>query len=913
MTQSMQKIGFFLSFCVLFLTPTLSHAEGCGSIIGPRNWFDTDTIVSTPIPMENCNNPFDATTNTISPYVLKINDVLVSDNGTVEVPEGGAVKYEIEGDSLLTTHSSFLFLHDGADYRYINTKPSKPVESDFRKFAQEFFSQDTDIEVYVAAALDLDLVYAMNEDEQTAFWKYWDYVNQQYVPQTPVLRAGTYTYVIRDYDIFIVQQNFIQRIFSHLIPTAYAQEEPYIFTITFTLVEVLPTPTGISNILFLPGIMGSRLYEESDVCGSSIKERERWVSGDECDQLRMETNIAGISKYDIYTKPGDNSIVDETYSLNLYKTFFTKLNEWKEEGIITDYATVPYDWRLRLDDLLKARLDPDTGRINYDVSGTLEDGYLYQTLTALVASSTTGKVTIVAHSNGGLLAKIFLSALQNKNDPLAGKVDNLILVGVPQVGTPDALIGMLHGTEIGPGGIILSQETTRRLMSMMPFAYHLLPNQNYFNGQVSGVSTPVLTFEDGDKTTGWKNAFGTAGTDANSLYDFLRKESGRVVPSEDDLLTPAVVDGFHFQYARTIGQLLNEWTPPDTMNVYQIAGTGIDTPSGITYFTDKECVSRNPLKLFACTQYAPKLGYRVNMTIDGDATVVVSSALAMSEKENIERQWVNLFAYNADHFGFDRVHKDIFEVDDVIRFIKATIEASTTATYTYEYLSETALALPAGDRLIFYLHSPLDMSVATQEGVISSSTNTIRGATYRRYGEVQYISLPREGDENHTIVLNGQSEGSFTLEIEEWGSGEMKDRHTYAGIPSSAHTKVQMEIQNTTSIADAVLEVDYDGNGTKDIIYNTSGEVVVPVTYDILRSAIQALPLKVTLKKVLLTTAIIAEQYHEKSLTKDAYSKLEITALQLLKQQIILYTRLRLLTQTEGQNIIAIIGGLVKK
>lgn len=60
------------------------------------------------------------------------------------------------------------------------------------------------------------------------------------------------------------------------------------------------------------------------------------------------------------------------------------------------------------------------------------------------------------------------------------------MVAAPQVGTPDALIGLLHGSEIdplGPLGSIVSQETTRKLLNTMPFAYHLLPNSRYFGDQ----------------------------------------------------------------------------------------------------------------------------------------------------------------------------------------------------------------------------------------------------------------------------------------------------------------------------------------------------------------------------------------------------------------------------------------------
>ncbi|MCR4285313.1 MAG: hypothetical protein NUW00_00290 [Candidatus Kaiserbacteria bacterium] len=726
--------------------------------------------------------------------------------------------------------------------------------------------------------------------------------------------SGTYTVVVSE-DSLQMNQNILQKLFASVIPTAYAF--PGVSAvITFTVTEPVEESTGASSILFLPGIMGSRLYEESDACGSSVKERERWVSSDECDQLRMETNVVGTSVYDIYTKTGDDSVVDETYTFNLYKSFITKLRDWKTEGVIADYATVPYDWRLRLDDLLKARLDSDTGRITYDVSGTLQDGYLYQTLAMLVASSTTGKVTIVTHSNGGLLAKTLLSALQNANDPLAGKVDALILVGVPQVGTPDAIVGMLHGTEIGPNGVILSQEMTRRLMSTMPFAYHLLPNQNYFSGQGSGVSTPALTFEDGDMTTVWKNTFGSTVTDENALHDFLRKESGRAIPSVDDLLTPAVVDGVQFQYARMIEQLQDEWTPPTTMNVYQIAGVGIETPTGITYFTDRECVSRNPLKLFECTQYEPKLGYRINFAREGDGTVVMPSALAMSDSvENVERKWLNLRSYNDDGVlgleNSNRVHKDIFEVDDVINFVKNTIQASSSVSYSY--LGDTEPQLSAENRLIYYLHSPLDMFVTTQEGIVSSTTNTIRGATYRRYGEIQYISLPKSSGASQVLTLNGQSEGSFTLEVEEWGSGVMSERHTYSGIPSDTSTKVIMTVPDETPVEDAVLEVDYDGDGAQDTVYDTEGEIATVVTYDTLTEAIRTLSLKSVFKKPLLVMAKVAEKAHQKSLKRGKYKKHEMIALYVLRKQIELYERRGLISKTEGQNIVAIIDTLSKK
>ncbi len=104
-----------------------------------------------------------------------------------------------------------------------------------------------------------------------------------------------------------------------------------------------------------------------------------------------------------------------------------------------------------------------------------------------------------------------------------------------------------------------------------------------------------------------------------------------------------------------------------------------------------------------------------------------------------------------------------------------------------------------------YRHLRTLLFVTTEEGVVSSTTNTIRGATYRRYGEIQYISLPRSSNQSQTLTLNGYSEGSFTLEVEEWGENTMSARHTYAGIPSGTSTEVRMTISGGAPIDEVVL------------------------------------------------------------------------------------------------------------
>jgi pimeloyl-ACP methyl ester carboxylesterase len=683
-------------------------------------------------------------------------------------------------------------------------------------------------------------------------------------------------------------------------------------TTTATSTATSTPPTGASSVLFLPGIMGSRLYEKDyDArCSDITVEVERWFSSKDCHQIRLITDTQGNTVNDIYTKDSPDAVIDTAtiLGLNLYKTFFDQLATWKTEGKIHDYALVPYDWRLRLDDLLKAKVDPDTGEIRPNPSGTIEEGYLYQTLENLAASSSNGKVTIVAHSNGGLLAKTFLATLQKTNDPLLGKVDNLILVASPQVGTPDTITGMLHGTEIGPGGRIVSEQTSRTLLNTMPFAFHLLPNESYFDGTGVTVDSPVITFEQGTVTTPWINRFGQTITNATSMEAFMTIDGGRIRPETADLANPEVVPKYLFDnYTKAIDELMNTWVPPTTMQVKEVAGVGVETLSGLEYFTDTTCVR---YEMYYCLEFVPKLGMRPVKTFDGDETVVAPSALAMSETlSNVERLWVNLFDQN-DFELINRVHKDIFEVSDISSLIANTLFATTS--YSYTYLSNTPPTLSSEKRLTFTLHSPLDLVVINNRGEkVSSSSEEIDGSTYQRYGEVQYISIPDSGNPA-TAVLNGEATGSFTLEVATFSNGILDKRHSYSAIPSSTSTKATIIVDTDLPLATTPLQVDYDGNGTNDVSYDTKGVIVPKITYTNLFDSINKLQTKALYKKLLTENAKIAQQYHTKSLTSVKYRKLELLALGVLREQVLFYERNKIIKPAESKDLVNIINSLSK-
>lgn len=825
-------LAFVIVGGFLFTSKEAQAARPCGSIIGPvyLKGYDANDIK----PIADCDDPFEVLQGIEPPVTVKINGVTLQDNDTLVLDTNGALE-TLEYVNLPAGASAYptFFRHDGNDYRFYELFPLDLPEK-LHDYFDEYFADDANTSLY-AEALELYLEgestnhlffdgeeNALVDEETGIVYKdeFSTFIDSYYLylySQPIRLPEGTYTVVILEQYLFLTQRSwsdYFKDLFS--IPTAYAQEptdnipyEDLRHTVTFTVVYEESAPVGASSILFLPGIMGSELYEESGECALFGGEQRRWLSVFSCEQRRLKTDFFGNSINEIYTRPGTDAVASDVAAFfNLYDSFLEDLEDWKDDDIIADFAAVPYDWRLSLDAIIKTRLID--GKLVAGEADTVQEGYLYQTLEDLVASSKSGKVTMVTHSNGGLVAKYFLHALSVADDPLLEKVDNLILVGVPQVGTPDAVVALLHGSEIGFGGSVISQQVVREISNTAPFAHHLLPHESYFDL----VDTPVIRFTEGSSTVALRDQFGQEIDSYDGLHDFLVRESGRPKPAVADLKTPEVVDRALLTYAETVGAALADFDIPDTLTVHQVAGTGVSTASAVEYFTSRICT--NYTTEGRCTVYAPQLDYRAIDTIDGDKTVVAPSALALPEG-NGKRWWVDLVAYDNDNF-LKRVHKDLFEIADIRNLVKDVAVGEENMEYEHIFDDISDITRQDGPRLIFQLHSPLDLSATTPSGgVVSSSTNTIPGASYQRYGELQFISLPEE--EEVEVLLDGLASGSFSLDLERKEGEERTELVTLSGVPTATGTKASVIITEDMLLEDVSLEVDFNGNGEIDSVY----------------------------------------------------------------------------------------------
>src|SRR3989344_2721782 len=299
------------------------------------------------------------------------------------------------------------------------------------------------------------------------------------------------------------------------------------------------TENCFSNVAFIPGIQATELFEG---------EERRWLPRFfHFDAKQLEMTPGGESINEIVV--GDP--LRRAYQrLEVYGQFFDNLDELKSSDAIYEWKSLPYDWRYDVNDVVNN-------------SQSLRDGLLLNLaneIRALAATSKTGKVSIVAHSNGGLVAKALIDVLGTD----AVLVDRLIMVGSPQLGTPSAIAAMLNGHEQGLpkdyAQFIMSRSTARTLAENMPGAYGLLPLGQYS----SVVADPTVRFDDSALTESFRNAYGSEIDTSAELQSFLLGiDDGRAKPAPEDILTPNVLNSAMLSETLLTRATQEAWSVPN--------------------------------------------------------------------------------------------------------------------------------------------------------------------------------------------------------------------------------------------------------------------------------------------------------------------------------------------------------------
>ena len=627
-----------------------------------------------------------------------------------------------------------------------------------------------------------------------------------------------------------------------------------------------PPAECCSSVAFIPGLQATRL----DLDGNRLWEPNR--------NLDVETLFLDDDGNSLTSDVSTDGIIDEAFGFNIYKNFISFMDDLVATGTMAEWKPFPYDWRFGPEDIIER-----------DV--LLMDGSayrMYDEFLRLAEDSPTGKASIIAHSNGGLVAKALISKLEAEGK--VNIVDKLILVAAPQLGTPKAIAGILHGDEQAiPSklGILLTKETARELAENMPSAYTLLPSEKYFKD----VLDPVIEFdEDVSEIYDFAALYGDSIDSRTELDSFLLGDNGtRTEPSGFNTDEPNVLGENLLRSATNTQDKLDAWVPPADIKVIQIAGWGLDTIRGIRY---DDC------DILLCPDNLSNLDRELLLVHDGDGTVVIPSAVAM---EGVETYYVNLPEHNRQRFRGrrNRDHADVMEVNELQTLIENLIVES--GDLPNAITTEKPPVESKGKTLRFRIYSPVSLDLydagGNHTGLIENPNldglqgieQEIPNSYYLEFGETKYAGADTFA--TTTVVLVGQANGTFTFKIDEVLGDAVVASTTFADIPVIVGARVTTDVQYVSGIA--VLSLDMDADGIIDAIIEPGEGISIDELLWILRGMVRSLDLADKQEKKLLKNIDKLEnmldkefknEKKEKMKTDKAFEKLEKLVEKLVKK-----------------------------
>ncbi len=553
-------------------------------------------------------------------------------------------------------------------------------------------------------------------------------------------------------------------------------------------------PICCSNVLFIPGIEASRLYKtENGLFGTSTNTLWEPNRNDDVRKLFLDSNGKSIDR-SIYT----SDILDSAYGLkNIYKSFITMMDGVVADGAINQWLSFPYDWRMGVNDIVYNKTQLATSSIS-----------LIQTLEKLAYTSKTEKVIIIAHSNGGLVTKTLMRALEDQGK--SDLIEEIILVAVPELGTPQALLAMLHGyNQSIASGLILSENTARTFSQNMLGAYGLLPSKEYFNKNpltiisnlFSNIPNPLISTYEAMKSFLINNPFSKASsTDMN-------------IPL---LLNPSLISS-----SEAIHSLIDKWKPASSTKTLSILGWGMPTPESITYEKDKHCNIEN--------NKVCNVAFLPSVTDRGDGTVMVDANASSSDST----LFFNLKKLKDDtRQSID--HADILESSSLQSLLMNSISGKDPDNGYKKYFTTTE-PIDTDRWLTIKIYSPVDINIYDSEGnhtgpienpVIGRDLkpyeNNIPHGYYGDFGRIKMVRIPYDG--NYQISLKGTDTGVFSADASIEQFDKVIASTTFDEMPVTTLMNADMIISTSTSgfATSSMMLMDVDGDGTTDLVNHSA-------------------------------------------------------------------------------------------
>ncbi len=648
------------------------------------------------------------------------------------------------------------------------------------------------------------------------------------LPDTGILSGNTYHVVFAETAGFYLEVEFKTDANNNIFYQLYDDATSTPATTT----PPVCTENCNSSVVFLPGMKGSALSKEADTLWPPT-----FYSNDVA-QLGLIESGGSVSDIQV------DGILETFYGTDIYAPFSDFLDGLVEDETIHEWKSIAYDWRYMPDEILDNGIETPQGTL--DVIAEIE---------RIAADSRTGKVTIVAHSMGGLLGKAVIKRLQEEGrDNL---IDSFVMVATPQLGTPQAAAVVLHGDDEGIGaGFVVDSSHARALARNMPSAYNLLPSPAYFGV----VSDPAITFSDASFTQPWREFWGDS---VNTYNEFEQFMTGLGVPRTRPLVdvtrVPEVAQSTLMDNAEAFHATYDTYTFPEHIRVVQVAGWGRPTVKSIDY--DTKHFLQN---------------YETKFTREGDRTVVYPSAISATGEENY---FFNLFSYN-NSLNVEIQHRDILSAASLQDLIKLILSEGVVENIKHLTNAKPSVA-DLDDELVVSTHSPVVLGVHDEHGnftgidpnqdlsaeVLAISEN-IPGSTFLYTSESQHIFLPKKG--TYSFVYKGTGTGSTTVTIDSFVGDTVSPVSVFTDIPTLAGTKATFDV-SASEPEDTLITVDINGDNVVDqTVYKDGTPLPLDALLAYLKEMILSLGAKEKLKQNLMKRVEAIEKKIEAKKVKNA-------------------------------------------
>jgi pimeloyl-ACP methyl ester carboxylesterase len=198
------------------------------------------------------------------------------------------------------------------------------------------------------------------------------------------------------------------------------------------------------QLIFVPGIKGTELWDN---------QRQVWFpkTQQDLDTLRIENKL----------NPGEPLGLVNAFGVHVVEIYNHLLDAYPEPRMFR----FKYDWRHSMEDHAEA------------LSTKIKE------LSQTDNPDRSEPVTIIAHSMGGMVAKMAILKLEKEGR--SKSVTKLVTFGTPWLGSPDAYKALAHGE---PGIFeslfnffrLFDDKQTRKLARQYPSVYQLIPHPDYF-------------------------------------------------------------------------------------------------------------------------------------------------------------------------------------------------------------------------------------------------------------------------------------------------------------------------------------------------------------------------------------------------------------------------------------------------